>query len=163
VSETVGALNARELTLWTRRFVLFVVLAAMVLVCGLHPASSHEPDLVADGPPTQSAGPQLYVTAAVGQPSGQHHHDEAESDGGTAPHSDHEAPVCHDAGGHDESTLTARGERPAPPDVVAGTGIAVRVVAAPRAPPWTMSAVETTPARPAAGRDHLTLAQISRT
>ncbi|MEK6467203.1 hypothetical protein [Pseudonocardia alni] len=163
MSETVGVLKARHQGLTTRRFVLFVALVAMVLVCGLHPASSHEPELVADGPPAQSAGPQPYATAAVDQPSGQHHHAETEADSGTAPHSDHDAPVCHDAGGHDESTLTARGERPAVPDVVSAIGIAVGMVAAPRAPPWTVSAVQTTPARPAAGRDHLTLAQISRT
>jgi hypothetical protein len=163
VSETVGALKARELGFRNRRFVLFAVLAAMVLVCGLHPASSHEPELVVDGSSAQSAVSQLYATAAVGHPPGQHHHDEAEADSGPAPHSDHDAPACHDAGGHDESTLTARGDRSALPDVVAGAGVTVRLVAAPRAPPWTVSAVETTPARPAAGRDHLTLAQISRT
>lgn len=161
MSDTVGELKAHGLAVGVRRFVLFVALSAIVLICGLHPvASAHGPELVVGGPPAQSAS-QQFASAAVDQSSD--HHDEAGTEGSGAPHPDHDAPVCHDAGSHDESTLTARGDRPAVPDVVAGAGIDVRVVAGPRAPPWIVGAVETAPARPQGGRHHLTLAQISRT
>ncbi|MBP2371995.1 hypothetical protein [Pseudonocardia parietis] len=163
MSDTVGELKTRAPGFAIRRFVLFVALAAVALICGLHPvASAHGPELMVGGPPAQSADQQLFASAAVDQ-SSSHQHDEAGTEGSGAPHPDHDAPVCHDAGSHDESTLTARGDRPVLPDVVAGAGIDVRVVAAPRAPPWMVGAVETAPARPEGGRHHLTLAQISRT
>ena len=162
MSDTVGELKAHELAVGVRRFVLLVALSAIVLICGLHPgASAHGPELVVGGPPAQSADQQLFASAAADQSSD--HHDEAAVDGTGAPHPDHDAPVCHDAGSHDESTLTARGDRPVLPDAVAGAGVDVRVAAAPRAPPWMVGAVETAPARPEGGRHHLTLAQISRT
>lgn len=162
MSDIVSELEEHESAVSVRRFVLFVALSAIVLICGLHPvASAHGPELVVGGPPAQSADQQLFASAAAEQPHD--HHDEAGAEGSGAPHPDHEAPVCHDAGSHDESTLTARGDRPVLPDVVAGAGIDVRVAAAPRAPPWMVGAVETAPARPEGGRHHLTLAQISRT
>lgn len=163
VSDTVGALETGERSSSVRRFVLFAAMAAIVMICGLHPVSAaHGPELMVGGLPAQSAEQQqLFASAAADQLSA--HHDEAAVDDPGAPHPDHDAPVCHDAGSNDESTLTARGDRAAVPDVVAEAGIDVRVVAGPRAPPWIVGAVETAPARPQGGRHHLTLAQISRT
>lgn len=135
-----------------------------VLICGLHllsPGTAYDPELVAGGSSGQQAGSQAVAGGAADQSAD--HRDGIGAEGPTAPHSHPDAPVCHQDGAHDESTLTARADRPVPPDVFAAAGVEVGVAAAMRVPPRIHRAAKTTPARAEGGRHHLVLAQISRT
>ncbi|GAA1093127.1 hypothetical protein GCM10009629_41050 [Pseudonocardia alni] len=134
----------------------------VMLICGLHLLMPvHGPELVAGGSSTQLTGSQASAGVAADQSAD--HRDQIGAERPAAPHSHPDAPVCHQDGAHDESTLTARADRPVPPDVCAGAGVEIRVAAAMRAPPQMHRAVKTTPARAEGGRHHLVLAQISRT
>ncbi|ALL79650.1 hypothetical protein AD006_31195 (plasmid) [Pseudonocardia sp. EC080610-09] len=88
---------------------------------------------------------------------------EAESDSPPTPHSHHNEPVCHQDGTQDESALTARADRPAIPDIYGGAGILAVVVADLQSQPSTDRRAASGPARIEGGRQHLVLAQISRT